>query len=112
MEKINGKRLRIYLSEKDHYQHKPLYEWIVHTADELKMAGVTVLRGIEGFGAHHHIHTVKLLRFSIELPIIIEVVDNEERIEEFLGSIEKTDCQFLSTLEPVEIRQYGTTQEA
>lgn len=112
MEIIDGKRLCIYISEKDHYQHQPFYEWIVSVAEKMQMAGVTVMRGIEGFGARHHLHSVKLLRFSIELPIVIELVDRAEMIEKFLEAIAKAKISFLSTLETVEIRHYHAKNNA
>ena len=71
--------LRIFIGESDRYQHRPLYEAIVLKARELQLAGATVLRGPMGFGKSSHLHTAKILRLSMDLPMVIEIVDTEER---------------------------------
>jgi len=76
--------LRIFIGESDRHKGKPLYEAIVHEARKRGMAGATVLRGIMGFGAHSRLHTAKILRFSEDLPIIVEIVDTPEKIAELL----------------------------
>ncbi len=76
--------LRIFVGESDRFHGKPLYEAIVEKAREMGMAGATVLHGTMGFGAHRRMHTAKLLRLSEELPVVVELVDKPERIEEFL----------------------------
>ncbi len=101
-----GKRLRIFIGENDHYEGSPLFEWIVRKAREQGMAGATVLRGLEGFGAHSRLHTAKILRLSTDLPIIIEIVDTEEKIEAFLPLIDDAIHDGLATIEHVEIRFY------
>ena len=75
-----GVLLRIYVGEEDKYKGKPLYEQIIFKARELKLAGATAIRGILGFGADSHLHSAKILRLSEDLPILIELVDNEENI--------------------------------
>lgn len=80
----DGYLLRIFIGESDRYQGKPLYEWLVLQAREAGLAGATVLRGIEGFGAHSRLHTAKILRLSEDLPIVVEIVDALDKIEAFL----------------------------
>src|SRR3954470_4022871 len=76
--------LRIFIGESDRYQHRPLYEAIVLKARELQLAGATVLRGPMGFGKSSHLHTAKILRLSMDLPMVIEIVDTEEKVNAFL----------------------------
>ena len=76
--------LRIFIGESDKWQHKPLYEAIVLKARELHLAGATVLRGPMGFGKSSRLHTSKILRLSMDLPLVIEIVDSEEKINSFL----------------------------
>lgn len=102
-----GHLLRIYISEDDRYDDQPLYEWIVHQAREAGLAGATVLRGLEGFGAQSHLHTAKILRLSVGLPVVIEIVDSREQLERFLPGIEEAIADGLATLEKVEIHRYG-----
>lgn len=101
-----GKLLRIFLGESDKHEGAPLYEWIVLKAREHGLAGATVLRGLEGFGAHSRLHTAKILRLSADLPIVVEIVDTEEKIEAFLPAIDDAICEGLATLEKVEVRFY------
>jgi len=101
-----GKLLRIFIGESDKHDGKPLYEWIIEKAREHGLAGSTVIRGIEGFGAHSRVHTAKILRLSADLPIIIEIVDTLEKIENFLPVIDDAIKEGLATLEKVEIRLY------
>ncbi|NOY05568.1 MAG: DUF190 domain-containing protein [Chlorobi bacterium] len=102
----NGTLLRIFIGENDKHDGKPLYEWIVLEARKMGLAGATVLRGLEGFGAHSRLHTAKILRLSIDLPIIIELVDTEEKIEAFLPVIDSAITEGLATVEKVFIRFY------
>ncbi|MGA9120888.1 MAG: DUF190 domain-containing protein [Bacteroidota bacterium] len=110
-----GKLLRIFLGEADRCEGKPLYESIVLTAKARGMAGVTVLRGVEGFGARSHMHTAKILRLSEDLPMLIELVDTEEKIRSILPEIdrmiEKSGSGGLITLERVEVIWYGHGQD-
>ena len=105
-----GKLLRIFIGESDRHQGRALYEVIVRTARELGLAGATVWRGIEGYGAASRIHTAKILRLSEDLPILIEIVDTEEKIRAALPTldalIEETGCGGLITLERAEIIKY------
>ena len=102
----HGKLLRIFIGESDKHQGVPLHEWIVRRAREEGLAGATVLRGLEGFGAHSLLHTAKILRLSTDLPIVIEIVDTEEKIEAFLPAIDSTIGEGLVTIEKVEVRFY------
>lgn len=101
-----GHLLRIFIGESDKHEGVPLYEWIVRQARARGLAGTTVLRGIEGFGAHSRVHTAKILRLSLDLPIVIEIVDSKEKIEAFLPIIDGVIDEGLATLEKVEIRFY------
>ncbi len=111
----DGKLLRIFIGENDKYEGLPLYEWIVRKARESGLAGATVLRGLEGFGAHSRLHTAKILRMSSDLPIVVEIVDTRDKIEAFLPVIDGAIREGLATLEKVEVRFYRagepTTQE-
>jgi PII-like signaling protein len=99
-------RLRIYIGESDRWEHKPLYEAIVLKAREAHLAGATVLRGLMGFGKSSRLHTAKILRLSDDLPLVIEIVDSEEKINVFLPTLEKMMGGGLVTLEKVKVIQY------
>ncbi len=101
-----GHLLRIFVAESDHHDGKPLYEWILQQAREQGLAGCTVLRGLEGFGAKSHVHTAKILRLSANLPIVIEMVDTLEKIDAFLPIIDGAITNGLATVEKVQIRFY------
>ena len=98
--------LRIYIGESDKWEHKSLYEAIVLAAREAKMAGATVLRGPMGFGKTSHLHTAKILRLSMDLPLIIEIVDSEEKINVFLPILDTMIGGGLVTLEKVKVIDY------
>ena len=101
-----GFLLRILIGESDRHEGKPLYEWLVLKAREQGLAGATVLRGMMGFGAHSRLHTFKIERLSLDLPIVIEIVDAREKIEAFLASIDDNVTEGLATIERVEVRLY------
>ncbi len=101
-----GYLLRIFIGESDKKEGIPLYEWLVRRAKQEKMAGATVLRGIEGFGAHSHIHTAKILQLSTDLPVIIEIIDTLEKIENFMPIVDDAISDGLATLEKAQIRLY------
>lgn len=102
----DGKLLRIFIGEHDKHEGVPLYEWIVRKAKETGLAGATVLRGLEGYGAHSRLHTAKILRLSSDLPIVVEIVDTMEKIEAFLPVIDDAVGEGLATVEKVEVRFY------
>lgn len=101
-----GQLLRVFIGESDRWEGKPLYEAIVRKAREVGLAGATVLRGLEGFGAHSRIHTAKILRLSEDLPIVVEIVDKAERIEQFLPELDRMVDEGMITLEKVRILAY------
>jgi PII-like signaling protein len=100
--------LRIFIGENDRYQGSPLYEAIVLKAREMHLAGATVLRGPMGFGASSRLHTTKILRLSEDLPLVIEIVDAEDKIDSFLPILDGMMSSGLITLEKVQVLQYGT----
>ncbi len=99
--------LRIFLGENDKWQGKPLYEAIVMRARELHLAGATVLRGPMGFGHSSRIHTAKIVRLSEDLPLIVEIVDAEDKITAFLPELDSMMGSGLVTLETVKVLRYG-----
>jgi len=103
-----GYLLRIFIGESDKMDGKPLYEWLVAEAKSRGMAGATVLRGMMGFGAHSRvIHTFKIERLSEDLPIVIEIVDGKDKIEDFLSQAEgRIKRGMLATVEKVQVRVY------
>ena len=104
--------LRIFLGESDRWEHKPLYEAIVLKARELGLAGATVLRGPMGFGANSRMHTSKILRLSLDLPLIIEIVDSEENINKLLPCLDDMVQEGLVTLEDVRVLKYRANPKA
>ena|SRR5262245_21889410 len=101
-----GYLLRIFIGESDKWHGQPLYEAIVLKARELHLAGATVLRGPMGFGANSRLHTAKILRLSEDLPIVIEIVDAKEKIDELLSQIDEMVTEGLVTLEKVQVIKY------
>lgn len=104
----DGYLLRIFVGESDRHGHRPLYEAIVLKAREEGLAGATVLRGVMGFGRHSILHTAKILRLSEDLPMVVEIVDNLEKIEQFLPLLNEMISDGLVTLERVRVIHYGT----
>lgn len=98
-----AKLLRIFVGESDKHNGRPLYEAIVHEARQRGLAGATVLHGTEGFGASSRIHTAKILRLSEDLPMVIEIVDAEEKINAFLPDLDAMIGEGLVTMEKVEV---------
>lgn len=101
-----GCRLRVFIGESDKWQGKPLYEAIVLKARELHPAGATVLRGPMGSGADSRMHTAKILRLSEDLPIVIEIVDGKDKIDELMPHIDQMVQEGLVTLERVQVIKY------
>src|SRR3954451_14055520 len=99
----DGSLLRIFIGESDRYGHHPLYEAIVLKARERGLAGATVLRGVMGFGKHSILHTAKILRLSEDLPMVIEIVDSAEKVEDFLQVLNEMIKDGLVTLEPIRV---------
>jgi len=98
--------LRIFLGESDRWEHHPLYEAIVLQARERHLAGATVLRGAMGFGKSSRLHTTKILRLSMDLPVVIEIVDSDENIQAFLPVLDGMMQGGLVTLEKVKVVDY------
>jgi uncharacterized protein len=101
-----GKLLRIFVGEADRWHGQPLYEAIVESARRQGLAGATVWKGFMGFGAHSRVHTAKVLRLSEDLPIVIEIVDANEKIQAFLPTIDAMVTDGLVTLERAEVVMY------
>ncbi len=102
----DGKLLRIFIGEQDKWHGQPLYEAIVHLAKKEGMAGATAIKGFLGFGAKSCMHTAKILRLSEDLPIIIEIVDSEEKINKFLPHLDEMVKEGLVTLEKADVILY------
>ena len=109
--KLEGQVLlvRIYIGESDTWHGRPLYEAIVHLLRDRGLAGATVIRGIEGFGARHHLHTTRILSLTTDLPILIEAVDQEDRVRAILPEIDAMVGDGLITLEKVDVIAYRAT---
>jgi PII-like signaling protein len=107
-----GCLLRVFIGESDKHEGRPLFEWIVKKAREHGLAGATVLRGVEGFGAHSRVHTTKILQLSTDLPVVVEIVDTREKIETFWPVIDGAISEGLATLERVEIRFYRSGRKS
>lgn len=103
----DAKLLRIFFGEADRFDGRPLYEAIVLKARELGLAGATVMRGPMGFGKSSRLHTAKILRLSEDLPLVIEIVDTEEKIDAFLPVLDTMMGSGLVTLEKVTVLRYG-----
>jgi PII-like signaling protein len=104
--------LRVFLGESDRWKHQPLYEAIVLKAREMHMAGATVLRGPMGFGKSSRLHTAKILRLSFDLPLVIEIVDSEDKIQSFLPVLDEMMKGGLVTLEKVRVIYYRANETA
>lgn len=104
-----GKLLRIFVGESDHWHGKPLYQAIVERVRKEGLAGATVIRGIEGFGADSRLHTARILRLSEDLPIVVEIVDSAEKIERILPILDEMVGEGMVTVERVEVIAYRGT---
>lgn len=102
--------LRIFFGENDKHERLPLYEAIVLKAREMHLAGATVLRGHAGFGHSSRIHTAKILRLSEDLPVVVEIVDAQDKIDGFLPVLDKMMSSGLITIEKVQVLQYGVVK--
>lgn len=106
----DGKLLRIFIGEADRWNGKPLYEEIVLLAKKNSMAGATAIKGFMGFGCKSHMHTTKLLRLSEDLPVIIEIVDSEEKISQFLPVLDDMVKEGLVTIEKANVVMYRASK--
>jgi uncharacterized protein len=107
-----GKLLRIFIGESDTWHGKPLWRAIVERVREQGLAGATVLRGIEGFGADSHLHTSRILRLSEDLPIVVEIVDTEDRIDAVLPLLDEMVDEGMVTIEKVHILAYRSSTQS
>jgi uncharacterized protein len=105
---VAGLRARIHVDETDRTHGRPTYHAIVALLAERGIAGVTVLRGIEGFGGHHEVHTTRILRLAESLPVVVEFVDEEAKVRSVLPDVEALVAGGLVALDPVEFRQVGS----
>lgn len=105
-----GTLLRIFIGESDRWHGKPLYEAIVRMAREEGIAGATVLRGIEGYGADSHLHTARILRLSEDLPVVVEIVDTSEHIERILPKLDEMMGDGMVTTEKVHVLTYRSSR--
>lgn len=110
----DARLLRIFIGEADKHESHPLYEVIVKQAREAHLAGATMLRGPMGFGKSSHIHTEKILQLSMDSPVVIEIVDSEEKVGSFLPTLDRllTKAGALVTLEKIKVLHYGAKQQA
>jgi PII-like signaling protein len=106
-----GKLLRLFIGESDTWHGKPLYQAIVERVRQEGLAGATVLRGIEGFGADSHLHTSRILRLSEDLPVVIEIVDTPEQIDRVVPILDEMVGEGMLTLERVQIVSYRSSDE-
>ena len=107
---IDSALLRIFIGENDHYNHRPLYEALVLKARESHLSGATVLRGPMGFGKTNTLHTSKILHLSMDLPIVVEIVDSEEKLNGFLEEIKDMLQGCLVTIEKVRVLHYDARE--
>jgi PII-like signaling protein len=107
-----GKLLRLFIGESDRWHGKPLYQAIVERVRAEGLAGVTVIRGIEGFGAHSRLHTSRILRLSQDLPILIEIVDTDEQVERIVPILDDMVGEGMVTIERVRIISYRSGSES
>jgi uncharacterized protein len=106
--KLEGSALRvsIFVGESDQWHHKPLYTEIVRRAHQAGLAGASVLRGVEGYGASSRIHTARLLSLSEDLPVVVVIVDTDERVRAFLAQLDELVTEGLVIIDPVEVIRY------
>ena len=102
----NGCLLRIFIGESDRIHGRPLYAWLVEEAQRQGLAGATVIRGMMGFGKKNRIHSARILSLSMDLPVIVEIVDTRDRLEAYLDSVEEAITEGLATLEKADVRFY------
>ena len=108
----DAKLLRIFIGENDRWKNQPLYEAIVLKAREMHLAGATVLRGPMGYGKSSRLHTAKILRLSVDLPLVIEIVDTVDKINSFLPVLDGMMQGGLVTLESIEVIHYRANQDS
>lgn len=105
-----ARRVMVFVNETDQWHHRPVFTEIVHRAQQLGMAGATVLRGLEGFGASHHVHTTRILSLSEDLPVVVVVVDNVSRVDALLVELDEVVREGLVVVDDVDVVQYAEGQ--
>lgn len=109
----HARRLTVFIGEEDRFDHRPLATEIVRRAQQAGLAGATVLRGIEGFGASNHVHTTRILSLSSDLPIVVLIVDEPERVDAFIPQLDELVTEGLVIVDDVEVVRYvGRPREA
>ena len=103
---VDAKLLRIFVGELDTHDGQPLHQWLINEAQRAGLAGATVLRGMEGYGTHSQVHTAKILELSVDLPIVVEIIDTSEKIEAFMPVVDAAIEEGLATIERVQARFY------
>ncbi|MDX2107228.1 MAG: DUF190 domain-containing protein [Candidatus Melainabacteria bacterium] len=111
MEVSQGLVLRLYMGESDKHGAHSLHDWIIKEAQKQGLSGATVFRGITGFGKHQHIHTTNVLVLSTELPMVVEIIDTEDKIHAFLNHIDKEVTHGYATITDVQICHYGSRDD-
>lgn len=106
----DGCLLRVFIGESDKKDGMSLYEWIIRRAKQDNIAGATVLRAIEGYGSHNFIHTTKILQLSTDLPVIVEIMDTDEKIKAFMPILDEVVHNGLVTMEKIQMRFYRSTE--
>ena len=107
-----GKLLRVFVGENDRQEGLPVYEWLVQQAHRRRMAGVTVMHGSEGYGARSQLHTTRVLRLSVDLPIVVEIIDTREKIEDFLALLDQVLTGGVAVVQDAQVRFYGPNSPA
>jgi len=102
-----GRLLRVFIGEADRHEGRPLHQWLVETAHARGLAGATVLRALEGYGAASRVRTSRIMRLSTDLPLVVEIVDAQERVDEFVALLDGVLDSGLVTVETVQMRLYG-----
>jgi len=102
----DAKLLRIFVGELDTHDGKPLYQWLIEEAKRQGLSGATALRGLEGYGVHNQLHTAKVLELSVDLPIVVEIIDTADSIDAFMPTVDAAVEEGLATIERVEARFY------
>ncbi|HHT9118229.1 MAG TPA: DUF190 domain-containing protein [Candidatus Hypogeohydataceae bacterium YC38] len=108
MKKVEeGRLLRVFVGENHRFKGMPLFEAIIHKAKDAGLGGTTILKGIEGFGSHGKIHTIRVLRVAEDMPIVIEIVDTPEKIDSFLPLLDEMMQEGIVTIEDVKVIRYS-----
>lgn len=108
-EPTDAKLLRIFVGELDTHEGQPLYQWLIEEAKRQGLAGATALRGLEGFGVHNQLHTAKLLELSVDLPVVVEIIDTDDRIDAFMATLDEAIAEGLATTERVQAWFYRSS---